>query len=62
VFVAGDDDDAKAAVSSFVTGLGLRPLDAGPLASAHWLEGVGLLLLGQAIRQENFSLNVSILG
>jgi predicted dinucleotide-binding enzyme len=62
VFVAGDDGDAKAAVSSFVAGLGLRPLDTGALASAHWLEGVGLLLVGQAIRQENFSLNVRILG
>jgi predicted dinucleotide-binding enzyme len=62
VFVAGDDGDAKAAVSSFVTSLGLRPLDTGPLSSAHWLEGVGLLLLGQALRQENFSLNVRILG
>lgn len=62
VFVAGDDPEAKAVVSSFIAGLGLRPLDTGALTSAHWLEGVGLLLLGQAIRQEDFALNVRIVG
>jgi 8-hydroxy-5-deazaflavin:NADPH oxidoreductase len=62
VFIAGDDADAKAAVSSFIVSLGLRPLDAGALAFAHWLEGVGLLILGQAIQRDDFSLNVKILG
>ncbi|HZZ52419.1 MAG TPA: NAD(P)-binding domain-containing protein [Pseudonocardia sp.] len=62
VFIAGDDVEAKAAVSAFVTSLGLRPLDTGDLAFAHWLEGAGLLILGQAIQREDFGLSVKILG
>ncbi len=38
VLIAGDDADAKARVSAFIESLGLRPLDAGDLAAAHWLE------------------------
>lgn len=48
VFMAGDDADAKATVSAFVTSLGLRPRDAGHLSMAHWLEGAGLLEMGLA--------------
>ncbi|GAA1521129.1 NADPH-dependent F420 reductase [Kribbella lupini] len=48
VFVAGDDPQAKAAVSAFVESLGLRPLDVGDLKMARWLEGVGPLLMGLA--------------
>jgi predicted dinucleotide-binding enzyme len=62
VFIAGDDADAKAAVSSFIASLGLRPVDTGDLAFAHWLEGAGLLILGQAVQHENFSLTIKILG
>jgi predicted dinucleotide-binding enzyme len=62
VFIAGDDADAKASVSSFVDSIGLRPLDTGDLKAAHWLEGAGLLILGQAQRQENFSLSIKIVG
>jgi predicted dinucleotide-binding enzyme len=62
VFIAGDDAGAKATVSSFIRSLGLRPLDTGDLAFAHWLEGAGLLILGQATRREDFSLSIKILG
>jgi len=62
VLIAGDDANAKASVSSFVESLGLRPLDTGNLKTAHWLEGAGLLLLGQAQRQKNFSLSIKFLG
>jgi predicted dinucleotide-binding enzyme len=48
VLVAGDDPGAKATVSAFIESLGLRPLDVGGLAMAHWLEGAGLLLMGVA--------------
>ncbi len=48
VFLAGDDAQAKAAVSEFIESLGLRPLDVGGLDMAHWLEGVGLLTMGLA--------------
>jgi predicted dinucleotide-binding enzyme len=48
VFFAGDDAQAKAAVSEFIRSLGLRPLDVGGLNMAHWLEGTGLVLMGVA--------------
>jgi hypothetical protein len=43
VFLAGDDDDAKATVSKLVEDGGLRPVDAGPLKRARELEAAGLL-------------------
>ena len=42
-FVAGDDEEAKRAVLELVKSIGLRPLDAGPLAMARALEAMGLL-------------------
>jgi predicted dinucleotide-binding enzyme len=43
VFVASDDDGAKATVRELGEGAGLRVLDAGPLAHARQLEGAGYL-------------------
>ena len=43
VFIAGDDEDAKAKVSQLAEGGGLRPIDAGPLRRARELEAAGLL-------------------
>lgn len=44
--VCGDDEDAKSTVSSLLSELpGLRPVDAGPLQSARYLEGATALLL-----------------
>lgn len=63
VFMAGDDAQAKATVSAFVTSLGLRPRDAGDLTMAHWLEGAGLLSVGLArngVGNLNFSLGVQV--
>ena len=61
VFIAGDDDGAKARVSAFIESLGLRPLDTGGLKMAHWLEGAGLvtmrLAIGQAVKG-SFSLGI----
>ena len=48
VFVAGDDAQAKARAAAFITGLGLRSLDVGGLRMAHWLEGMGLVMVGLA--------------
>jgi predicted dinucleotide-binding enzyme len=62
VFIAGDDAQAKAAVSEFITSLGLRPMDTGDLSMAHWLEGAGLLsvgLAGNGVGSLNFSLGVN---
>ena len=43
VFVAGDDEEAKAVVSKLVEDGGLRAIDAGPLKRARELEAAGLL-------------------
>jgi predicted dinucleotide-binding enzyme len=64
VLFAGDDARAKASVSAFIESLGLRPLDAGGLEMAHWLEGTGLLMISLArhgVGTFNFTLGVSIL-
>ena len=42
-FVAADDETAKATVLELVTGLGLVGIDAGPLASARYLEAMAWL-------------------
>ena len=64
VFFAGDDAPAKASVSAFIETLGLRPLDVGGLAMAHWLEGAGLLMMGLAGHGAGFNiaLGVDVLG
>ena len=43
VFIAGDDEDAKAKVQQLADDGGLRPIDAGPLALAHHIEALGYL-------------------
>jgi 8-hydroxy-5-deazaflavin:NADPH oxidoreductase len=43
VFIAGDDDAAKATVSQLVADGGMRPIDAGPLTHAHYLEALAFL-------------------
>lgn len=60
VFVAGDDTQAKASVSAFITSLGLRPRDAGDLSMAHWLEGAGLLEMGLARNGLGFNLSLGV--
>lgn len=60
VFMAGDDTQAKASVSAFVTSLGLRPRDAGDLSMAHWLEGAGLLEMGLARNGLGFNISLGV--
>lgn len=65
VLFAGDDARAKASVSEFIESLGLRPLDAGGLEVARWLEGAGLLMIslaGHGVGNFNFSLGVDLAG
>jgi 8-hydroxy-5-deazaflavin:NADPH oxidoreductase len=66
VFIAGDEAEAKARVSSFIESLALRPLDVGGLKMAHWLEGAGLLmvapLVAKAANGKNFWLGINSLG
>src|SRR5476651_563091 len=47
-FIAADDPQAKARVSTFIASLGLRPLDVGGLHMAQTLEALGLLMIGLA--------------
>ena len=60
VLLAGDDARAKASVSAFIESLGLRPLDTGDLAMAHWLEGVGPLLMGLATHGVGFNIDLGV--
>ncbi len=41
--LAGDDQEAKATVARLVEGMGLEPIDVGPLENAHWVEGMLIL-------------------
>ena len=43
VFLAGDDQAAKATVSAFINDGGLRSVDVGSLSNARHLEGIGLI-------------------
>jgi 8-hydroxy-5-deazaflavin:NADPH oxidoreductase len=52
VFIAGDDDAAKATVAEFVKSGGLNAIDVGPLQRARQLEALGFLGI-----QLQFSLN-----
>jgi len=45
VFIAGDNADATAAVSSFVSAGGMRPLVVGPLKRSRELEGFQFVLM-----------------
>ncbi|GAB2595838.1 NADPH-dependent F420 reductase [Microlunatus antarcticus] len=62
VFLAGDGVEAKKVVGAFVESIGLRPLDVGGLAMAHWLEGMGLVtvgLAGHGVGHGDFALGVA---
>lgn len=62
-FLAGDDDQAKADVSTFAESMGLRPLDAGPLPMARALEYAGLLELNlktRGLAQTDFVLGITV--
>ncbi|MDB5098893.1 MAG: oxidoreductase [Cyanobacteria bacterium RYN_339] len=62
-FIAADDAEAKARVSTFIESLGLRPLDVGSLQMAQTLEALGLMMIGLAKNGAgtwDFALNVDI--
>jgi hypothetical protein len=63
VFLAGDDEDAKATVATLVEDGGLRPVDAGPLRRARELEAAGLLHMSvQGTLGTGFGSALKILG
>lgn len=49
MFMAGDDDGAKARVATLLTDLGFEALDAGDLAKARLLEPFGMVWINQAL-------------
>lgn len=48
-FLAGDDEAAKATVSTLLSDLGFEPLDAGDLSRARLLEPFALVWINQAM-------------
>lgn len=51
-YVAGDDEGAKKKVLELASSMGLRPLDAGPIAMARALEGMALLNITLQIKNQ----------
>lgn len=51
MFMASDDDGAKAVVAGLLTDLGFEPLDAGDLSKARLLEPYALVWINQALRR-----------
>lgn len=62
-FIAADDAEAKARVSTFLETLGLRPFDVGGLHMAQTLEALGLMMIGLAKNGAgtwNFAMNIDL--
>jgi predicted dinucleotide-binding enzyme len=62
-FIAADDAEAKARVSTLLESLGLRPLDVGGLHMARTLEALGLMMIGLAKNGAgtwDFAINLNI--
>ncbi len=49
ILMAGDDESAKIRVAELVSGMGLEPIDLGPVKNAHWVEGMTILWLNNRI-------------
>ena len=49
MFMAGDDDTAKATVATLLRDLGFEPLDAGDITKARFLEPFAMVWINQAI-------------
>jgi predicted dinucleotide-binding enzyme len=62
-FIAADDPQVKARVSTFLESVGLRPFDVGGLHMAQTLEALGLMMIGLAKNGAgtwDFAMNVDI--
>ncbi|MBC7441546.1 MAG: NAD(P)-binding domain-containing protein [Ramlibacter sp.] len=62
VFIASDSEEAAAAVASFVTDAGLRPIVVGPLRRARELEGFQFLAMTLQVNPafESFNWNTGL--
>ena len=54
VFIAGNDATAKTTVSQLVEDGGMRPIDAGPLSHARYLEALAFLV-GEGLMRAGLS-------
>jgi predicted dinucleotide-binding enzyme len=57
VFIAGDDDNAKATLSKLIADSGMHPVDAGPLRRARQLEHMALLIITMQSKQSKAWMN-----
>lgn len=51
--LAGDDGPAKARVAALVSGIGLEPVDVGPLSMARYTEAMALLYVNRLVSGRN---------
>lgn len=49
VALAGDDDEAKTKVAALASGIGLEPMDVGPLRAARYTEAMALLYVSRLV-------------
>lgn len=56
--LAGNDDAAKAAVAELVAGMGLEPVDVGPIENAHFVEGMLVLWMYGRVNGQPFDFHL----
>jgi predicted dinucleotide-binding enzyme len=56
--LAGNDDDAKSTVAELVAGMGLEPVDVGPIENAHFVEGMLVLWMYGRVTGQPFDFHL----
>jgi predicted dinucleotide-binding enzyme len=56
--LAGNDDAAKAKVAALVAGIGLEPVDVGPIENAHFVEGMLVLWMYGRVTGQPFDFHL----
>ncbi len=59
MFFCGDDAAAKSTVSKLIVETGFEPIDAGPLATARYLEPLAMLMI-QLGRRQGMGTNIAL--
>ncbi len=49
ILIAGNSETAKQRVAELISGMGLEPMDLGPVKNAHWIEGMTILWINNRI-------------
>jgi 8-hydroxy-5-deazaflavin:NADPH oxidoreductase len=63
MFIAGDDEQAKAKVAELLRAFGWRdPIDAGPIAASRLLESLAMLWVLYGVRNDHWTHAFSLLG